>query len=105
MTPERRENQRLPIGIDVVLNHRSQVVVCTIKNISPTGAFIDAEPDLLPYHGSVELGFSVPVNGENKEFRVPATIRWLAQSGAGVSFGDIGRDAYFSLIDLYAGKS
>lgn len=104
MTPERRESERLPIGIDVVLNHRSQAVVCTIKNISMNGAFIDAEPELLPYNGSVELGFSVPVNGESRQFRVPATIRWLAASGAGVSFGDIGREAYFSLVDLYAGS-
>ncbi len=94
----------MPIGIDVVLNHRSQAVVCTIKNISMNGAFIDAEPELLPYSGNVELGFSVPVNGESKQFRVPATIRWLAEGGAGVSFGDIGREAYFSLVDLYAGS-
>lgn len=104
MTSERRESQRLPIGVDVVLNHRSQAVVCTIKNISLNGAYIDAEPELLPYNGSVELGFTVPVNGESKQFRVPATIRWLAASGAGVSFGDIGREAYFSLVDLYAGN-
>lgn len=103
-TPERRESQRVPIGIDVVLNHRSQAVVCSIKNISPNGAFIDAEPELLPYNGSVELGFSVPINGESKQIRVPATIRWLSAGGAGVRFDDIGRDAYFSLIDLYAGN-
>ena len=103
MTTERRESQRLPIGIDVVLNHHSQAIVCTLKNISINGAFIDAEPTLLPYNGNVELGFTVPVNGASKQFRVPATIRRLTDSGAGLSFGDIGQEAYFSLIDLYAG--
>lgn len=104
MKAERRESPRLPVGVDVVLNHRNQAVVCSIKNISLTGAFIDAEPELLPYNGNVELGFSVPVNGESKQFRVPATIRWMTNGGAGISFGDIGREAYFSLVDLYAGS-
>lgn len=104
MTPERRESPRLPVGIDVVLNHRSQAVVCTLKDISFTGAFVDAEPELLPYHGQIELGWSVAVNGETKEFRVPAVIRRQTEQGVGVSFREISRDAYFSLIDLYAGK-
>jgi len=98
---ERRESPRMPMAFDVVLNHHDQVIVGTLRDISMNGAFICAEPDILPYAGTVEIGFSVPVNGEAKYFRMQATIRRVTQAGTGISFGDVGREAYFNLVDLY----
>jgi len=101
MPTERRESPRLPLTLDVVLNHHDQVVIGTLRDVSLNGAFIDADPDILPYSGTVELGFSIPVNGEAKQFRMQATIRRVTQTGAAISFGDVGREAYFNLVDLY----
>lgn len=105
MIKERRESARLPLSLDVVLNHHDQAIVGTLRDVSMNGAFIDAEPDILPYGGTVEIGFSVPVNGATKHFRMTATIRRVTQTGTGISFGDAGRDAYFSLVDLYTASA
>lgn len=100
MHTERRNSPRLPVSVDVVLNHRAQSVVCTMRDISLGGAFLDAEPELLPYGGSVELNFAVPAAPSNGYLRLPAMIQRTTEEGAAVSFGDVGRDAYFQLVDF-----
>ena len=100
MNTERRTSPRLPVSLDVVLNHRAQSVICTMRDISLGGAFLDAEPDLLPYAGVVELNFSVPSDLAAGQLRLLATIERSTERGTAVSFGDVGRDAYFQLVDL-----
>jgi len=100
MHTERRTTPRLPVSVDVVLNHRAQSVICTMRDISLGGAFIAAEPDLLPYAGTVELNFSTPSESARNQLRLEATIERTTEHGAAVSFGAVGRDAYFQLVDL-----
>ena len=100
MNTERRTSPRLPVSLDVVLNHRAQSVVCTMRDISLGGAFLDAERELMPYAGTVELNFSVPAETAAGQLRLLATIERSTEQGTAVSFGDVGRDAYFQLVDL-----
>lgn len=102
MASERRKSRRLPVALDVVLNHRSQTVICTLRDISLEGAFIDADAELLPYAGTVELNFSLPTGSGYREVRLPAMIRRSTDAGVAVTFGDVGQEAYFSLVDLLA---
>jgi hypothetical protein len=95
---ERRKNLRLPMSLDVVLKHRAQSVICSVRDISLGGAFIDAEPELLPYAGAVELTLSVPASGAS--LRLPASIRRVTDKGAALSFGELGQQTYFKLVDL-----
>jgi hypothetical protein len=99
MRNDRRKNLRLPVSLDVVLNHRAQSIVCTVRDISLGGAFIDAEPELLPYAGAVEMSFTRP-SDSGECLRLAASIRRVTDSGAAVSFGEIGHQAYFQLVDL-----
>jgi len=106
MTNERRECPRLPVTIDAVLSCQTSTLVCTIRDISLNGAFIEAHPEEIPYNGAVELGVTVTANGENSYHRLPATITRVSDKGAGISFGDIGQETYFSLVDLvYADRT
>ena len=105
MGMERRVSPRMPVTLDVVLNHHSQSVICTIKDISLGGAFIDAEPELLPYAGTIELGFTIPAETDPQHVRLPATIRRITDKGAAVTFGDISHDVYFRLVDLVTGAA
>lgn len=105
MQAERRNSLRLPVVVSVVLNHRAQSVVCTMRDISLSGAFLDAEPDLLPYGGTVELNFAVPAVPTSGYLRFPATIQRSTEQGAAVTFGDIGRDAYLQLVDFVTADS
>lgn len=100
MHTERRTSPRLPVSMDVVLNHRAQSVICTMRDISLGGAFLAAEPELLPFAGTVEINFSTPTESARNQFRLQATIERTTELGAAVSFGDIGRDAFFQLVDL-----
>ena len=99
MVTERRKCLRLPVSLDVVLNHRAQSVICTMRDISLGGAFIDAEPELLPYAGLVELNFSLPVGSDASLVRLSATIQRVTDNGAAVSFSDMGGDIYCRLVD------
>jgi hypothetical protein len=96
---ERRVNPRLPLALDVVLNHHSQAVVCTTRDISVTGAFVTADRELLPYGGTIELGISLAA--EPHHVRVPAKIQRVTDEGAAVVFGDVGRDVYFQLVESF----
>ncbi|MHB8621774.1 MAG: PilZ domain-containing protein [Sulfuricaulis sp.] len=101
MINERRDSQRIPVVLDAVLNYQAQVMVCTVRDISLNGAFIEGMPDGLPYFNApVELGLTLTNAGETKQYRLPAKIRRLTDKGAGLSFGDVGMDAYFSLVSL-----
>jgi hypothetical protein len=98
---ERRDSQRVPVVIDAVLNYQAQVMICTVRDISLNGAFIEGMPQGLPYFNApVELGLTLSAGGETKQHRIPAKIRRITDNGAGVSFGDVGMDAYFSLVNL-----
>ncbi len=100
MERERRGSLRTPVALSGILNYRTTAVICTIRNLSLNGAFLEADPYDLPYSGEVELGLTIDANGENKYLRLPATIARVTDEGAGISFADVGRDAYFSLVDL-----
>lgn len=98
---ERRENQRIPVVIDAVLNYREHALICTLRDISLNGAFVEVPPDDLPYTNSpVELALNVTRNGTARHCRIPARIRRITDNGAAVSFGDVGMDAYSSLVSI-----
>lgn len=101
MSIERRKSPRLAVALDVVLKHRAQSVVCTMRDISLSGTFVSAEPELLPYAGLVELSFSLPVKDAAPAYvRLPATIQRVTEDGAAVTFGEMGGEVYFRLVDL-----
>jgi|SRR6266566_4609885 len=98
---ERRENQRIPVALDVVLNYREHALICTLRDISLNGAFVEAEPDDLPYTNSpVELGFTLTKDGNAQYCRITARISRVTGNGAAVSFSDVGMDAYSSLVSI-----
>ena len=98
---ERRENQRIPVALDVVLNYREHALICTLRDISLNGAFVEAAPDDLPYtNSSVELALTVTKDGQAKYCRIPARISRITDHGAAVSFSDVGLDAYSSLVSI-----
>jgi hypothetical protein len=100
MGTERRNNSRMPIELDAVVNYQASAVICTIKDISVTGAFIEASPEDLPFSGKVELALTLNSKGQARSYRLPAVIRRVSDRGVAVSFSDIDKDAYFSLVDL-----
>lgn len=98
---ERRENNRIPVTFDVVLNYREHALICTLKDISLNGAFLEAAPDDLPYTNSdVELAVTVNRGGQAKYCRIPARISRITENGAAISFSDVGMDAYSSLVSI-----
>jgi hypothetical protein len=101
MANERRENLRLPVELDAVLNFEQHAIICTIRDMSPKGAFLETPPEELPVSSApIEIGFTVNAKGESLYYRLPARIRRLTNTGVGISFGEVGLDDYFSLVDL-----
>jgi hypothetical protein len=101
MNKERRAEVRRPVGLDAVVNYRTVALIGTIRDISLKGAFFETLPDELPYKNTpVELSLTLSRNGETRSHRIPARIQRVADDGAGLSFGDLERDAYFDLVSL-----
>ncbi|KPK47246.1 MAG: hypothetical protein AMJ84_05105 [Acidithiobacillales bacterium SM23_46] len=101
MSKERRENQRLPVEFDAVLNYQQHAIICTVRDISLNGAFVETMPDSLPTRNThVEIGFSVLTNGQNRYLRIPGRIAYIKDNGAGVRFSEVGMDAYMNLVDM-----
>ena len=90
----------MPVVLDAILNFRATAVMCTVRDISLGGAFIEAMPEDLPYSGDIELGISVNNKGASKHYRLAGRICRVTDSGAGIRFQGDGQDAYFSLVDL-----
>ncbi len=98
---ERRENRRIPVAFDAVLSYRQHTLVCTLRDISMDGAFLNTYPDELPYTDAhVELGLTFNKNGNYKHCRIPARIRRISEDGAAISFSDVGIDAYSNLVSI-----
>lgn len=97
---ERRANTRLPVSLDVVLSHREQSVIGTLRDIGLGGAFLEVDPDLLPYGGVVELKLSLASDSLQNHMDLSATIERTTRNGAGVSFRDMRHEAYFRLVEL-----
>jgi hypothetical protein len=98
---ERRGNQRVPVILDVVLNYREHALICTMRDISLEGAFVEAPPEELPFaNSSVEIAMTVMRGGESKHCRLPARIRRVSDDGAAISFRDLERDAYSNLVSI-----
>jgi hypothetical protein len=97
---DRRINQRVATDMSAVLNYDMHALICTVKDISPTGAFIETDPAELPLSRSIELGMQVETKEGPKYYRLPVLIRRVTENGAGVSFGDVEGEAYFNLVDL-----
>jgi hypothetical protein len=98
---ERRENQRIPVALDVVLNYREHALICTLRDISLTGAFVEATPDDLPYtNANVELALTLQSQGQPKYCRIPARIARISEQGAAISFEDLGMETYSSLVSI-----
>ncbi len=100
MMKERRDNERLPVAWDAVLNYQQHAVICTIRDISLNGAFVETMPDELPTrNASIELGFSVQHNGASRYLRIPGKIAYITDDGAGVRFSNVGMEVYKDLVE------
>lgn len=101
MHQERRGNPRVPVVLDAVLNYQALALVGTIRNISLNGAFLEAPAEDLPFTDTpVELSLTLGQNGEPRYHRILARVRRVAGNGAGLSFSDLEKDAYFDLVNL-----
>jgi hypothetical protein len=100
MASERRGNQRFPVNFDAVLSYRNHVIICAVKDLSVNGAFVELPPEDMPHsNADVELGFTITNKGEAHHCRVPARIRRVSESGAGVAFADVAMEDYLRLVE------
>lgn len=105
MDSDKRTNPRQAVEFDAVLNYESHAVICTVRDISVGGAFLETDPSELPITPQVEISMSIPTREGVRFHRMPVLIRRVSDRGAGISFSHVDQDAYFSLTDLVYGPS
>lgn len=87
--PDRRALRRVPVAIDAVLYYNSLMLPeCTVRDLSPEGAFIATSGNFLPDQAVVDVALNVP-GASGVPPRFSARVMRSTEEGAGVRLQDL----------------
>lgn len=84
----KRQHERVDIGIPVTLTHEGRDITTSSKNLSVGGMLIEGGTEL-PFGATVRLRCLMPVPPSGQEFDVQVTVRWIRDGAIGVQFGPL----------------
>lgn len=73
------------------------------QNVGIGGMYVtlnDVKRKTLPAEAKVSVAFTVTSNGNTSHHRLPATVIWAADSGAGLMFTDFNVETVHTLRDI-----
>jgi len=102
-SPERRAGRRIPVSFGSVLYYNSLMLPeCSIRDLSPEGAFIVTGGHFLPDRALLDLAFNVPAAG-GVPLRFTAQVMRCTDEGVGVRLQHTETNSMRNLIEtLYA---
>lgn len=101
--PERRAMRRVPVAIDAVIYYNTLMLSeCSVRDLSPEGAFIATSGNFLPDQALVDVALNVPgASGVPRRFS--ARVMRSTEQGAGLLLQNLEPGALRRLITtLYA---
>lgn len=102
---DHRWSARLPLTLDVkVFDGGEPIAQGHTQNVGIGGMFIDTHKRKLPLNSRIAVAFSVGAGGNVSHHRLPATVIWSSEEGAGLMFTDFNVDTVHTLREiLYPG--
>ena len=95
-----RQNLALPVKL---YEGGEPVAQGRTHNVGIGGMFVRLERDRtrkLPAEARVSVAFTVTANGTTSHHRLPATVVWAADEGAGLMFTDFNVETVHTLRDI-----
>lgn len=98
---DHRWSTRQPITFPVKLYRGGEPIgQGRAQNVGIGGMFVEARPRRIPADAPLSVAFSVDVNGTTTHHRLPATVVWEDDNGAGLMFTDFNVDTVHTLRDI-----
>lgn len=106
-TSDQRWSTRTPLSLNVKLfNGGEQMLQTKTHNIGIGGMFIEGNAQRLQRDAHLSVAFTVAMDGNATHHRLPATVIWSGENGAGLMFTDFNVETVHTLREiLYAPKT
>ena len=103
---DHRWSMRLPLSLEVkVFEGGEPIAQGHTQNVGIGGMFIDTHHNKLPLNSRIAVAFSVNTKGAMSHHRLPATVIWATEEGAGLMFTDFNVETVHTLREiLYPGQ-
>ncbi|MFP5349941.1 MAG: PilZ domain-containing protein [Gammaproteobacteria bacterium] len=97
---DHRWSARLPLSLEVkVFDGGEPIAQGHTHNVGIGGMFIDTH-HTLPLNSHIAVAFSVRNKGNVTHHRLPATVIWSSDEGAGLMFTDFSVDTVHTLREI-----
>lgn len=98
---DHRWSTRLPLELEVkVFDGGQPVVQGHTHNIGIGGMFVQTNRYKLPLNSQIAVAFSVDAPGGASHHRLPATVIWSSDEGAGLMFTDFNVETVHTLREI-----
>jgi len=91
---------RSPLKLPITLTFRDKEVLCTSRDISLGGMYLEADDAFVSAGAEAMLSFSLHQNSNNKWRSLKAVVAYTKADGLGISFQQIDKEAFNSLQEL-----
>ena len=98
---DHRWSTRLPLSLEVkVFDAGQPIAQGHTQNVGIGGMFIETYHSKLPLNSQIAVAFSVSTKGNVTHHRLPATVIWATDEGAGLMFTDFNVDTVHTLREI-----
>lgn len=98
---DHRWSARQPITFPVKLYRGGEPIgQGRAQNVGIGGMFVELGSRKLPTEAALSVAFSVDVNGMTTHHRLPATVVWEGDTGAGLMFTDFNVETVHTLREI-----
>lgn len=92
-----RQDMTLPVK---VFNGGEAIVQGCTQNVGIGGMFVETNPSKLPLNSQLSVAFSISHDGGVSHHRLPATVIWATERGAGLMFTDFNVETVHTLREI-----
>lgn len=92
-----RQSVSLPVKL---FNGGETLLQGQTQNLGIGGMFVQTRRKKLPLNAEISVAFSLCANGNTSHHRLPATVVWSSEDGAGLMFTDFNVETVHTLREI-----
>jgi len=96
-SPERRQGTRKPLNHTVMLAHTAGHRMCTLRELSLSGAMLDVGWGALTHDAPVRLMVDLPMESGVRGYTLPAIVARVTTRGTALRFADLDAETLLAL--------
>lgn len=96
-TQERRQGNRKPLSCTAMLTHSAGHRMCTLRELSESGAMLDVGWGALTHDAPVRLMVDLPDESGVRGYTLPAVVARVSTRGTALRFANLDADTQLAL--------